>query len=552
MTTRLLIVGGVAGGAAAATRARRLDERADILLIERGPSVSFANCGLPYHIGRVIEKRDALLVQTPDTLARRFRIDVRTGVEALRILPACKRLLLRDLANGIEREEPYDKLILSPGAAPLIPPIPGIHNPRVRVLRSLDDMDALLALIEAGKPARAVVIGAGYIGLEMAEALHRRGLRVAVVEAADQVMAPLDPEMAAPVQQHLAAHGVELRRRACVAAIEPHPEGVAVRLAAGDSLPCGLVIVAVGVRPESALARDAGLAVGDGGGIIVDEFLRTSNPDILAVGDAVLTRHVVAGRPCLIPLAGPASRQGRLAADNALGRPSRYRGALGTAICKVFDLTVASTGLNEKTLARFGIPHAKVYVHPMHHAAYYPGAQPIALKVLYDPRDGRLLGAQAVGLDGVDKRVDVLATALHAGMTVFDLEELELCYAPPYGSARDPVNYAGFTAANALRGDVALCDPADALQPAEGQLLLDVRTPAEIAAAPLPGTLNITLDDLRARLAELPRDRELLVLCQVGLRGYLACRILSQNGFRCRNITGGYKTMMAVKSAREG
>jgi NADPH-dependent 2,4-dienoyl-CoA reductase/sulfur reductase-like enzyme/rhodanese-related sulfurtransferase len=546
--TRLLIVGGVAGGAAAAARARRIDERAEILLFERGADISFANCGLPYHIGGVIEKREALLVQTAQGMARRFNVDVRTGVEVLRIDRAAKAVVVREASSGVERREAYDKLILSPGAAPIVPAIPGIGARRVKALRSMADMDAILALAATGKSRRVAVVGGGYIGLEMAEALHRRGFAVTVVEMAPQVMAPLDPEMAVPVQQHLAAKGVQLRLNAALREVVEEAEGVVLKLSAGDPVPCDFAVLAVGVRPESRLAAEAGLELGEGGGIVVDDALRTSDPDIYAVGDAVLTRHIVSGRAVLVPLAGPASRQGRIAAANALGRAERYKGTQGTAICKVFDLTVAATGLNEKTLARLGIAYEAVYVHPPHHAAYYPGAQPMSLKLLFAREGGRILGAQAVGGEGVDKRIDVLAVALRAGLTVYDLEELELCYAPPYGSARDPVNYAGFVAANVLRGDVALCRAEEVLRPKPGQVLLDVRNPIEVAAGGVPGALNIPVDLLRARLAELPRDAELLVFCQVGLRGYLACRILSQNGFRCRNLSGGYKTLMMFKA----
>lgn len=547
--TRLLIVGGVAGGAAAAARARRVDERADIVLFERGPNISFANCGLPYHIAGVIEKRESLLVQTPQAMAKRFRIDIRTGVEVVRIDRSRKVVLARDLSSGVEREEAYDKLILSPGAAPVLPPIPGIGSRRVKTLRSMTDMDAILALIDAEKPKRAAIIGGGYIGLEMAEALHRRGLAVSVIEMTGQVMSPIDPEMAVPVHQHLAAKGVQLRLNSAVREIVDAPDAVTLKLSSGESVPCDLVIAAVGVKPETRLAVEAGLDVGPSGGIVVDDGMRTSDRDIFAVGDAVETRQIVSGKPAVIPLAGPASRQGRIAADNALGRAARYNGTQGTAICKVFDLAVAATGLNEKTLARFGIPFEKVYVHPPHHATYYPGALPMSLKLLFAPKTGRILGAQAVGGEGVDKRIDVLSVALRAGMTVFDLEDLELCYAPPYGAARDPVNYAGFVAANFLRGDVALCDVREVLHPAPNQAVLDVRMPPEIAAGSIPGTINIPVDELRARLGELPRDKELLVFCQVGLRGYIACRILTQNGLRARNLSGGFKTLMMAKAA---
>ena len=543
---RIVIVGGVAGGASAAARARRLSEEAEIVLLERGPYVSFANCGLPYHIGGTIADRDRLLVQTPEALRKRFRIDVRTRTEAVRIDRKARTVTVRNLETGATSAEPYDALILSPGAEPVRPPIPGADDPRVLTLRSLQDMDRIKRVVDEHKPGRAVVVGGGYIGLEMAEALRGRGADVTLVELADQVFPAADPEMVAPVHQELRRHGVDLRLGTQVAAIRAEGDALRVRLSRGDEVACGLVILAVGVRPETTLAREAGLPIGPTGGIVVDDHMRTADPAIWAVGDAVEVTHLVGGGPCLIPLAGPANRQGRIAADNVFGRPSVYRKTQGTAICKVFDLAIGMTGLSEKALRKAGRPCEKVYVHPASHAAYYPGASPLSLKLLFDPADGRVLGAQAVGADGVDKRIDVLAVAIRAGLTVQDLADQELAYAPPYGSARDPVNYAGFVAANVLAGDVALCHTEDVARPGPGRLLLDVRTPKEVAGGTIPGALSIPLDDLRGRLGELPRDKEILAFCQVGLRGYLACRILAQKGFRCRNLSGGYKTYLAA------
>lgn len=544
-STRIVVIGGVAGGASAATRARRISEDAEIILLERGPHISYANCGLPYHIGGVIAEREKLLVATPEQLSTRYRIDVRTRTEAVAIDRERKEVVARNLVTGVEERIPYDKLILSPGAEPVRPPIPGSDLPRVRTLRSLADMDAILAQITEGKVERALVIGGGFIGLELTEALRERGIGVTLVELAPQVMAPLDPEMAAPLHQTLRMHGVDLRLETSVTRFTETETGLRAHLSTGESVECDLVLLAIGVKPDVKLARDAGLAIGERGGILVDAQMRTSDPDIFAVGDAVEVVDLVGGTRTVVPLAGPANRQGRIAADNALGRETTYRGAQGTGICKVFDQVAACTGMNEKAAKRAGVPYEKVYVHPASHASYYPGATPLTLKILFDPKSGRLLGAQTVGGESVDKRIDVLAVALRAGMTVFDLEELELAYAPPFGSAKDPVNYAGFVAANVLRGDVAQCHVEHVLNPGPDQQLLDVREPEEVALGTIPGALAIPLSQLRSRLGDLPREKELLVFCQAGMRGYVACRILSQNGFRCRNLSGGYKTYLA-------
>ncbi|NQU24243.1 MAG: FAD-dependent oxidoreductase [Candidatus Nealsonbacteria bacterium] len=539
---RILIVGGVAGGASAAARARRLSEDAQIVIFERGPHISFANCGLPYHIGGMIAERDRLLAQTPDGMRQRFRIDVRIRTEVVQIDPAAHEITVRDLQTDRQRTEPYDALILSPGAEPVRPPIPGANTPGVLTLRNVPDMDAIKRIVDRAESLHAVVVGGGYVGLEMAEALRARGVEVALVEMADQVMTPADAEMVAPIHQQLQLHGVDLRLGTSVVAIGAEGGRLRATLSSGESIECGLVVMAVGVRPEVGLARAAGLEIGPTGGIVVDSQMRTSDRDVYAVGDAVEITHLVGGQKALIPLAGPANRQGRIAADNALGRASVYRNTQGTAICKVFDLAIGMTGLSEKALRQAGIEYEKIYVHAASHADYYPGAAQISLKLLFDPADGKILGAQAVGADGVDKRIDVLAVALRAGLTVHDLAEQELAYAPPYGSAKDPVNYAGFVAANVLDGDVQLCHVEDVIAPGEDQMLLDVRTTKETETGTIPGATIVPLDQLRERLDELPRDKELLVYCPVGLRGYLACRILSQHGFRCRNLTGGFKT----------
>ena len=538
---RLIIVGGVAGGMSAATRARRLDERAEIIVFEKGPDVSFANCGLPYFIGGAIEDRDRLLVVTPARLRSRFNIDVRTRSEVTEVDPAERRVTVRDLKAGRTYSETYDRLILAPGALPVRPPIPGLDDPEVFTLRNLQDMDRIHAAAEtAVGERRALVIGGGFIGLEMAENLAHRGFRIAIAEMLPQVMPPIDPEMAAAVHRHLAQKGVALFLSNAVRSVERRGEALRATLEDGSVLECEFIVLCVGIRPNTALARQAGLEVGETGGIRVDEHMRTSDPSIWAVGDAVESIDFVTRRPVLVPLAGPANRQGRVAADNVCGRDAMFRGVQGTAIVKVFDLTVANTGASERTLVRLGIPCQKVYVHPSSRAGYYPGAGDLTVKLLFSPEDGRVLGAQIVGTGGVDKRIDVLATAIQAHMSVFDLEEAELAYAPPYGSAKDPVNMVGFVAANTLRGDVDIVH-GDAVP--EEMVLLDVRTPGEFAAGHAPGALNVPLDEIRGHLDEVPKDRPLAVYCGVGLRAYLACRILDQEGFQTANLSGGLKML---------
>jgi NADPH-dependent 2,4-dienoyl-CoA reductase/sulfur reductase-like enzyme/peroxiredoxin family protein/rhodanese-related sulfurtransferase/TusA-related sulfurtransferase len=533
-----------------------MSEDAEIVLFERGSDISFANCGLPYHIGGIIQDRARLLVQSPQAMRQRFAIDVRTRSEVIRINRQQKTVVVHDKAKDKQYEQPYDALILSPGAEPVRPPIPGADHKRVFTLRSLADMDAIKAVVDAGDPRllggdvipakaeikSAVVVGGGYIGLEMTEVLVHRGLAVSLVELEPQVMGPIDPEMATPLHEHLRQKGVDLCLNNSVTAIQDRDGQAEVRLSTGRVIPCGLVILAVGVRPEVKLAAEAGLTIGQRKGIVVDDHMRTSDPDVYAVGDAVEVQDLVGGFATVIPLAGPANRQGRIAAINALGGDAVYERTQGTAICKVFDLAVGMTGLSEKALKRAGLAYEKVYVHPASHAGYYPGAMQMSLKLLFDPENGKVLGAQCVGADGVDKRIDVLAVAIRAGMTVYDLEKLELSYAPPFGSAKDPVNYAGFVAANVLRKEVRLCHVTDMANPGPKQVILDVRTTPEVQQGTIPGSVHIPLDELRGRLGELPKDKEILVFCQVGLRGYLACRILSQNGVACRNLTGGYKT----------
>lgn len=545
---KVVIVGGVAGGASCAARLRRLDESAQIVLVERGPHVSFANCGLPYFIGGEIPDRDKLLVQTVEGLSRRFQLDVRVRTEAVRIDRQARVVELRDLASGQMVAEPFDALVLATGAAPLRPPIPGIDRPGHFVVRNVPDVEAIDGWIRQHAARRAVVVGGGYIGLEMAEQLRHRGLDVDLAEFLPQVMAPLDPEMANLLHAELRSHGVGLHLSDAVHHFEAPASGEVaaastVVLNSGLRLPADLVILGLGVRPEVGLARDAGLEVGNRGGIRVNPRLQTSDPAIYAVGDCIEVRDAVTGAWTVIPLAGPANRQGRIAADNLCGLTSRYEGTYGTAVLRLFGLTAACTGANEKTLQKMVVPYAALHLHPGSHAGYYPGAKPIALKILFSPESGKLLGAQAVGADGVDKRIDVLATALKAGLTVDALAELELAYAPPYGSAKDPINMAGMAAQNVRAGlmrvkqwyEVPGLDAAHSV-------LLDVRSAKEREAGAIPGSLHIPLDELRSRLDEVPRDREVVVYCHSGQRSYNAARILAQHGRTAWNLTGAYKT----------
>lgn len=550
---KLVIVGGVAGGASAAARARRLSEDASIVLFERGPDVSFANCGLPYYLGGEIAERDKLLVAPPERLRARLNLDVRVRSSVEAIDRARKVVRVRDLATGREYEETYDKLILAPGAAPLLPPLPGIELPGIFTLRNLQDVDRIKERLDRNVK-QAVVVGAGFIGLELVENFVRRGVATTLIELQDQVLPPFDPEMTTPIVEELTKHGVTLHLGDSAEAFEPGPDGLIVRLKSGRRLTAQLVVLGVGVRPENRLAVAAGLAVGPRGGIRVNEQLQTSDPDIYAVGDAIEVRDFVTGEPTQVPLAGPANRQGRLAADHIFGRPARYRGTQGTAIVRVFGRTAALTGASEKTLRRARLPYRKVYVHPTHHAGYYPGAETMTLKLLFHPESGRILGAQAVGGAGVDKRIDVLAVAIQAGMTVFDLEEMELAYSPQFGSAKDPVNMAGFVAAGLLRGDHPQLDMESVLNspPGDRRFLLDVRTPTEYAAGHIPGAVNVPVDELRGRLSELPRDREIAVYCQVGQRGYLATRILRQAGYEAANLGGGYRTYRLHRPGTNG
>ena len=546
---KLIIVGGVAGGASAAARARRLSEEAQIILVERGPDVSVANCGLPYFIGGTISDREKLLVVNPERLRTRFHLDVRVRSSVEAIDRKAKTVRIRDLAADRVYEESYDKLILAPGAAPLKPPIPGIDTPGIFTLRNLQDMDRIKAAVDQSV-RQAVVVGAGFIGLELVENLVQLGIETTVVELQDQILPPLDKEMTTPLAQILAAKGVSLLLGESAVAFEKTAQGVRVRLKSGKELTAPVVVLGIGVRPENQLAVAADLEVGPRGGIKVNEQMQTADPDIYAVGDAIEVKDFVLGSPTQVPLAGPANRQGRIAADHIFGRPSRFRGTQGTAILGLFGKTAAMTGASEKVMQRSQIPFNKVYIHPAHHAGYYPDAEQMTLKLLFAPDTGRILGAQGVGGAGVDKRIDVLAVAIQAEMTVFDLEEMELAYAPQFGSAKDPINMLGFVAAGLLRGDHPQMDMSAllSLPPAERPYLLDVRSASEFAAGHIPHAIHISVDELRSRLAELPTDREIVAYCQVGQRGYLATRILQQKGFQVKNLSGGYKTYQLYTS----
>lgn len=545
-----VIIGGVAGGATAAARIRRVAENDEIVLVEKGEHISYANCGLPYYIGGVIEDHDKLLVQTPASFGRRFNVDVRVNTEAVALHPERKTVTLKG-PDGSVTEESYDRLLLSPGAVPFRPSLPGIDLPGIFTLRNVADTDAIADFMACREVRRAVVIGAGFIGLEMVENLSHRGVDVTLVEMADQVMAPLDFSMAAIVRHHLAQQGVDLRLNTAVTAFEKRGDGLVLTLGDGGKLEADMVILSIGVRPLTKLAVDAGIATGERGGIKVDEYLRTSVPDVYAVGDAIEYPHPVDGRPWMNYLAGPANRQARIVADNmALGDKVRYEGSIGTSVAKVFGLTVAATGLAAKRLRQEGVPYLTATVHPNSHAGYYPGAAPMSIKVVFSPADGRLLGAQIVGRDGVDKRIDELALVIKHGGTVSDLTRVEHAYAPPYSSAKDPVAVAGYVAENILTGRVK---PIYWREMAELDLakvtLVDVRTPAEFARGAIAGAVNIPLDELRGQLHRIPADRPVVVYCAVGLRGYLASNILRGHGYDVRNLVGGIATYAAAVGA---
>ena len=532
---KIVIIGGVAGGMSAATRLRRLNNVAEIVVLERSHHVSYANCGLPYYVGGVIEDEGALLLETPQSLHARFRLDVRVNNEAVAIDTQAQTVVVKNLESGDTYELSYDVLILSPGAVPVIPPVPGIE--RALPLRTVEDVERMAHAVRPA-PKSAVVIGGGFIGVEIAENLVRRGIATTIIEAATQVLAPLDPEMAAPVADELRCHGVSLRLGDSVESVST----TAVRLASGEVVPAELLIVAIGVRPDTRLARDTGLTIGERGGIVVDEFNRSSAKNVYAIGDAVEKMDSLDGLGTLVPLANLANRQGRVVADHIAGRVVRPRAAIGTAIVKVFDLTIAMTGWNEKRLASQGRTFLAIHTHPTSHAKYYPGAATMALKLLFDPESGSILGAQGVGAEGVDKRIDVLATAIRGGLSAPELADLELAYAPPFGSAKDPVNMLGYIAENLLSGlvETVQWSEVDDYQ-VRGTQFVDVRTPQEFAVGSLPGAVNIPIDELRERFGELD-DVETIVNCEVGQRGHAATLLLNELGLRALNLDGGFKT----------
>ena len=539
-----LIIGGVAGGATVAARLRRIDEKANIILFERGKYVSYANCGLPYYIGGTINNREKLFVQTVKGFTGRFRIDIRTEQEVTAIRPDKKEVEVKNLSTGETYTETYDKLVLSPGAEPLRPGIEGIGSKKIFTLRNVPDTDTIKNYVNTENPKRAIVVGGGFIGLEMAENLHDLGIQVDVVEMANQVMAPLDFSMAAIVHRQLTDKGVGLHLEDGVSRFEEKDGGVTVHLRSGKQIATDMVLLSIGVRPETKLAKDAGLAIGERGGIAVNDYMQTSDADIYALGDAVEVRHLVTGQPALIPLAGPANKLGRIVADNIVfGNKKKYPGSIGTSIAKVFDLTVAAAGANAKLLQRNNIPYISSYTHGASHAGYYPGAVPLSIKILFAPENGKLLGAQIVGFNGVDKRIEMLAQVIQRGGTVHDLAELEHAYAPPYSSAKDPVNMAGFVAENILNKKSRIIQWRELTELPADTIRIDVRTHDEYKLGTIPGFINIPVDELREHLDELPKEKPIVVTCAVGLRGYLAYRILVQNGFKhVRNLSGGYKT----------
>ncbi len=546
---KVVIIGGVAGGASTAARLRRLDEGAEILMVERGPYISFANCGLPYHISGKIEDREELILFTSEEFSERFNVRVLTRTEAMSIDSANREIELKDLATGRVFRESYDHLVLSPGAEPVRPPIPGVDLPGVLTLRNVPDLDRIMEYIRTQGVRSAVVVGGGFIGVETAENLIERGIETSLIERGPHVMGLLDSEIAAFLQTEMRSHGARLFTGVNLTAIREDGRRLVLTLEGRPDLTTDLVILAIGVKPETRLAASAGIKLGPQGGIAVDDRMRTSNPAIFAVGDAVEVRDRVTGAIGRVPLAGPANRQGRVVADVISGRDTRYRGTLGTSIVKVFGLAAASTGLSEKAAQRNNIPYEKAVIHSKSHAGYYPGAEQLMLKILFHPGDGGLLGAQVVGRESVDKRIDVLATALAAGWTVYDLEDLDLAYAPPFSSAKDPVNHVGTVAAGILRGD----HPAISLDQLprakeEGAFLLDVRSAEEFARGSIPGAQNIPVDQLRSNLARIPKDRKIVTYCEIGVRGYLAVRQLMQNNFDAANLLGGYRLWNVIRN----
>lgn len=544
---KIVIVGGVAGGATAAARLRRLDENAQIIMLERGEFISFANCGLPYYIGGEIKEKSRLTVMTPGSFRSKFNVDVRTFSEAVAIDRERKVVSVKNLKTGEIYEESYDKMVLAPGAEPFVPPVEGVKSERVFTLRNIPDTYKIKDFIDNNHPKTAFVVGGGFIGVEIAENLTNAGIEVTLAELSDQVLPPIDFDMAADVQNHMRAKGVRLLLGAGLERIAQKPDGLEIT-AGGNRYDADFAVLAIGIRPDSRLAAESGLACNERGGIKVDKTMRTSDPDIYAAGDAVEITDFITGLPVMIPLAGPANKQGRIAADNICGIQSEYKGSQGSSIIKVFDLTVAATGLSEKTAKRLGLDYEKSFTYSANHAGYYPGAVNMSIKTVFDKKTGKILGAQLVGYEGTDKRADVFATAIRAGMTAHDLTELELCYAPPYSSAKDPVNMAGYVIENMMEGreQIFHWHDVEGLVRRGDVTLLDTRTAAEYDNGHIDGFINIPLDELRARLGELDKNKPVYLTCQIGLRGYIAARILIQNGFEAYNLSGGYRLYNAI------
>ncbi|GKX67078.1 CoA-disulfide reductase [Inconstantimicrobium mannanitabidum] len=551
MNKKIVIVGGVAGGASTAARLRRLNEDAEIVMFEKGEYISFANCGLPYYIGEVINEREKLIVQTVEQMSAKFNLDIRTLSEVIKIDKENKTVVVKNHKTGELYKENYDVLVLSPGATPIEPQIPGIlFCDNLFTLRNIPDTDKIKDFVDTQKPRRAAIIGGGFIGLEMAENLHERGINITLIEASKQVMAPLDIEMASIIHEHLVDKGVELILNDGVNSFDN--AGKTIILNSGKEIATDLIILSIGVKPETTIAKEAGITLNERGAIVVDKHMKTSDPDIYALGDAVEILDFVNKKPTMIPLAWPANRQGRIVADNISGRNIEYKGTLGSSVAKVFDYTVATTGSNEKLLKKLAIDYKVVHIHPGSHAGYYPGSFPIAIKMLFHPNTGRIFGAQAVGMDGVEKRIDVIATAIKGNLTVFDLQDIETCYAPPYNSAKDPVNMLGYYASNIIEGieTTIQWDEVEQLDK-ETSVILDVREDFELSTGTFDNFIHIPLGQLRNRLSELPKDKHIYTTCQVGLRGYVACRLLEQRGFKCSNIDGGLKTYLYVKRANQ-
>ena len=545
---KVVIVGGVAGGATAAARIRRLDENAQVVVFERSGYISYANCGLPYYIGGVIEDSRELTLQTPESFLQRFRIEMKVRHEVLAIHPEQKTVTVRNLNTGETFEESYDKLLLSPGAKPTQPELPGTGTDRLFTLRTVEDTLRIHEFVKKEKPKSAILAGGGFIGLELAENLHDLGIQVTIVQRPKQLMNPLDSEMAAFIHAKMRSEGIRLMLGHSVEGFAQSEGGVQVLLKGEEPLSADLVILAIGVTPDTVLAREAGLKLGLKGSIVVNDRMETSVPDIYAVGDAVQVRHAVTGSDAVISLAGPANKQGRIAADNICGLDSHYQGSQGSLVIKLFDMTIAATGINEKTVQKEGVSYDKIYLSPMNHAGYYPGGTVMSMKILFEKETYRLLGAQIVGYEGVDKRIDVLATAIHMNMSALQLKDLDLAYAPPYSSAKDPVNMAGYMADNLAAGRYRQFFLEDLENlPRDGSVtLLDTRTVREYERGHAEGFRNLPLDELRDRLEEVPREKPVYVMCQSGLRSYLACRILTQNGFSCYNFSGGYRLYETV------